>query len=59
MKKVAVLLDFIQMREGGPAQIFVTFSKVLFWFYCDIQKMKQICETLAKHREHTQFEVTI
>ena len=26
-KKVAVLLDFVQMRGGeGPAQIFVTFS---------------------------------
>ena len=25
-KKVAVLLDFVQMRGGGPCQNFVTFS---------------------------------
>ena len=29
-KKVAILLDFVQMR-GGHAQFFVTFSEVHFW----------------------------
>ena len=31
-KKVAVLLDFVQMRGGGPAQIFCPlFTNCIYW----------------------------
>ena len=30
-KKVAVLLDFVQMRQGGLPKFFITFSQVHFW----------------------------